>query len=87
MIPTYKSGTIPAGGTITVNVGGWPAPFTATLNSTAAGRAIAFSSSPTGAPAPATPDTTATGWINYAFLAPVCLITFTGNVGDAYEVR
>lgn len=87
MIPTYKTGTIPAGGVATVNVGGYPAPFTAALNSTAAGRAISYSASATGTPITDTPDSSATGWIAYAFLAPVFSVQFTGNVGDVWELR
>lgn len=87
MIPTYKTGTIPAGGVATVNVGGWAAPFTATLVSTAGNRAIAFNSAPDTSLSPATPDTNATDFINFAFLAPVLTIQFTGAVGDRYEVR
>lgn len=87
MIQTYQYGTIPAGGVATVNVGGYPAPFTATLTSTAAGRQIAYSPNTTLAPETATPDTEVTGWIAFAFLAPMGIVRFTGNVGDAWEIR
>lgn len=83
---TIQRGVIPAAGVATVNVGGRAAPFTATLASTAAGRQIAFASTSTTTPEPATPDVEATTWINFAFLSPVVLIQFTGNPGDAYEV-
>lgn len=87
MIPTYKYGTIPAGGVATVNVGGYPAPFTASLTSTAEGRQIAYAPNTTVTPEPATPDTEAAGWISFGFLAPMCIVQFSGNAGDAWEIR
>jgi len=87
MIQTYQSGFIPASGVVSVNVGGWTAPFTAGLMSSAVNRQIAASSNPTATPEAVTPDIAATAWINFAFMAPVGLVRFTGAPGDAWEIR
>lgn len=84
---TYQYGVIPAGGTISVKVAARPLPITATLNSTAAGRAIAISTNNLATPAiPVTPDLTSTGMINYVIFGTLTDVVFTGNAGDAWAV-
>lgn len=86
-IESTQRGIIGASGVATVQVGGRTPPYTATLTSTAGNRLIAFSTNHLATPAaPAAPDTTTTGMINFGFINQVTDIQFTGAPGDAYEV-
>lgn len=75
-----------------VRVGLQNPPVNVTLNSTAPGRGIRFSTSDSGAdntffsPSSGMYDAESVGAISWNALAPIKWVEFTGQVGDIYEV-
>lgn len=87
---SYIEGVLDGTGTVTINVGGKPPAFTATLKSAAPGRKIERASSsivvPTDLDEPEYDTNTATV-LSAAFLAPIQFVKFTGAAGDEWNIR
>ena len=79
------NGTL-TGSTAIVNAVGIQLPATLILNSTASGKAIAFSLDGTNYYPAVTPTGSITGQLYYVLNFPVSKIEFTGAVNDTYSI-
>lgn len=84
----YKTGTLADTTPFIVNVGGDPAPMTASITSAAAGRKIRLSSTGNAnSYYDAVYDGTTASMLNVSIKSPLRTVEFTGQAGDTWEIR